>query len=340
MRNAILLANLWLFVSQQSLTAISIDTVPVGDVGNATDPATGNTLGGVSYAYRIGTTEVTVGQYTAFLNAVAAADPYALYGTAMATDLNVAGIARSGSSGSYTYSPIGSPNHPITHVSWGDAARFANWLNNGQPTGAEGPGTTETGAYTLNGATSNSALNSVSRNANATWVIPTLDEWYKAAFYDPSAGQYRLYATGSDSPPVSAPPGNVPNTANFKSPTTGYAVTGSTSYSISQNYLTDVGAYTSTIGPYGTFDQGGNALEWNETLILSYRGVQGGSWAKDQVGLQYNRFGSAPPSIDTSLTGFRVAMVPEPSTLTLIFIASVAALGALTREVDPKNWAR
>ena len=43
------------------------------------------------------------------------------------------------------YSVIsGSGNHPVNYVSWYDAIRFANWLNNGQ-----GSGDTETGAYTL-----------------------------------------------------------------------------------------------------------------------------------------------------------------------------------------------
>ena len=48
-----------------------------------------------------------------------------------------------------------SRNCPISYVTWGDAARFCNWLQNGQPTGSEGTGTTETGAYTLNGDTTN-----------------------------------------------------------------------------------------------------------------------------------------------------------------------------------------
>jgi sulfatase modifying factor 1 len=164
-------------------TAITFETVPVGDVGNPNDPATGNFYGGVSTAYNIGKYEVTVAQYTAFLNAVAATDTYNLYNTNMASNANIAGISRSGSPGSYTYSPIGSVNHPITNVSWGDAARFTNWLHNGQPSGAEGPGTTETGAYTLNGATSDSALTGVTRNVGATWFIPTENEWYKAAYY-------------------------------------------------------------------------------------------------------------------------------------------------------------
>src|SRR5215213_4281486 len=166
---------------------ISIDTVLVGDIGNANDPATGNLYGGVTYAYNIGKYEVTVGQYTAFLNAVAATDTYSLYNTAMAMDLSAAGILQSGSSGGYTYSVIGSAGHPVTYVNWGDAARFANWLHNGQPTGAEGPGTTETGAYMLDGAESREALSAITRNADATWFIPTESEWYKAAYHHPAA---------------------------------------------------------------------------------------------------------------------------------------------------------
>src|SRR4029079_10773318 len=92
-----------------------------------------------------------------------------------------------GPSGSYSYDVIGSPNHPVTYVSWGDAARFANWMHNGQPTGGQGPATTETGAYTLNGATTQVALSAVTRNPGSKWFIPTENEWYKAAYYQPAA---------------------------------------------------------------------------------------------------------------------------------------------------------
>src|ERR1043166_7794532 len=104
----------------------------------------------------------------------------------MSSDLNIAGIARAGVSGGYTYSVIGSPNHPVTYVNWGDAVRFANWLHNGQPSGLQDATTTEDGAYTLNGALSNADLSAVSRNADASWFIPTENEWYKAAYYQPA----------------------------------------------------------------------------------------------------------------------------------------------------------
>src|SRR6476659_3432762 len=112
LKHAVIALVLLAALATQSL-AVTIDTVPVGNVGNANDSTS---FGGVNYAYRIGMTEVTIGQYTAFLNAVAATDTYSLYNTKMATNLNFAGISRSGSPGNYSYSPIGSPNKPVTYV--------------------------------------------------------------------------------------------------------------------------------------------------------------------------------------------------------------------------------
>src|SRR6476620_9811639 len=88
-------------------SAITIDTVPVGDVGNANDPATGGLYGSVSYPYRIGKYEVTSAQYVAFLNAVAATDTYGLYDSANMGASNGPGIKRNGTSGNYTYTLMG-----------------------------------------------------------------------------------------------------------------------------------------------------------------------------------------------------------------------------------------
>jgi formylglycine-generating enzyme required for sulfatase activity len=319
--------------------AVTILTVPVGNAGNAGEVQSQGTFGAVGYDYLIGTTEVTVGQYTDFLNAVAATDTYALYNTLMATDLNIAGISRSGPSGSYSYSVIGSANHPVTYVSWGDAARFSNWLHNGQPTGAQDASTTEDGAYSLNGATTNAALNAVSRNPGAVWFLPSENEWYKAAYHknDGATGNYWDYPTSTDSVPYSdQPPGSdaptQSNTANFFGSDSiangyddGFAVTGSTSYSSSQNYLTDAGAYTLSASPYGTYDQGGNVFEWNEALIGgSFRGLRGGSWGSfsgDLLASFRDSFFPAGGSFNDGHFGFRVATVPEPSSAVLAIVA-------------------
>ena len=158
----------------------SLQFVTVGDPGNAADPATGSLYGSVAYVYQMGEYDVTVGQYCQFLNAVAATDTYGLYNSYMAlavtTAIPTVGIMQSGSPGSYTYSVsynaaawnsyatnypslypsalAAAADCPIFDVTWGDAARFCNWLQNGQPTNlGEAAGSTETGAYTLNGAT-------------------------------------------------------------------------------------------------------------------------------------------------------------------------------------------
>jgi formylglycine-generating enzyme required for sulfatase activity len=326
--------------------AVTISTVPVGDVGNPNDPATGNLYGGVNYVYNIGTYEVTVRQYTAFLNAVAATDTNALYNPSMATNLNIAGISRSGASGSYTYSVIGSPNHPVTYVSWYDSVRFANWLHNGQPSGPQNSSTTEDGAYTLSGTTDSGTPLAFSRNAGARWVIPTESEWYKAAYCQPAAAGgdsdgYWAYPMKTNSQPYSAqPPGTTPDNTrvgNFlqndglaNGYDDGHAVTGLNTYSSSQNYLTDVGAYTSSPSYYGTFDQGGNVYEWNElTPDVSFYPVdRGGSWGFYSVGLLASNPASFPPSDEYPTTGFRVASVPEPASITLCLAgACILALG-------------
>jgi hypothetical protein len=89
-------------------------------------------------------------------------------------------------------------NYPVTYVGFFSACRFANWLSNGQPTGAEGPGTTETGTYTVMDGWSG-----VRRNPGSTWALPSEDEWYKAAYYkggSTNAG-FWLYPTCSDTAP-------------------------------------------------------------------------------------------------------------------------------------------
>ena len=307
--------------------AVTYDLVPVGNAGNANDPATGNLYGGVNYPYQIGKYDVTIGQYTTFLNAVAVTDTYSLYNASMATDFNVAGIARTGSSGSYTYSAItnggNSANRPITYVSWFDSARFANWMANGQPTGAQSSTTTENGAYNLANWTSGTApaknVTNPNTSAAPTLFIPNENEWYKAAYFDPTlnsgAGGYYTYATQSN-----AAPGNVigsgTNQANYYNGV--YSVTQSGATDSNQNYLTDVGAFSSSGSFYGTFDQSGNVYQWNDLdgTSGSSRGLRGGYW-DFSASLASSDRSPVVPSFEDNGVGFRLASpvaVPEPST--------------------------
>ena len=292
-----------------------IEMVPVGNAGNAVDPEDGDSdtggvqnFGAVPYEFSIGKYEVNLEQYSAFLNAVAATDTYALYNPSMGTDLNIAGIERSGADGSYTYSVIGSGKRPVTYVSWFDCARFCNWLHNGRPSGAQDGSTTERGAYTLDGA---NTIEIVARNPGAKYWIPSEDEWYKAAYHQPSgqsgdSDDYWTYPTGSNTIPGNEI-GTTVNQANLNDGS-GYSVTQSGSYDSNQNYLTDGGAYEGSPGFYGTFDQGGNVDEWNDTVISSFfRGLRGGSWGDFEFSLR-SSFRVAPtPGSGSSFLGFRVA---------------------------------
>jgi formylglycine-generating enzyme required for sulfatase activity len=319
--------------------AVTIDMVTVGNPGNADDTG-GSGIGRVNYSYQIGKYDVTIGQYAAFLNAAAATDTYSLYNSSMGSDSNIKGIQQNGSSGSYTYSVIGSANRPITYVSWFDAARFANWMTNGQ-----GSGSTETGAYTLNGATTG---NAVAVNPGAAFYIPTENEWYKAAYYSPNYGGsgvagYYAYATQSDT----APGNTIGSTANQANWYTGsrFSVTQSGSYIANQNYLTDVGAFSGSESFYGTFDQSGNVYQWNDLDGLassgSSRGLRGGRWSSDYSPFYLSSSNSLPgdPSGENRYIGFRLASplgassVPEidPNSLGSVLALVLGSLGLLER---------
>lgn len=93
------------FFAAHCAEAVTIDWVHVGNPGNAADTH-GAGYGAVGHSYQIGKYEVTAGQYTEFLNAVAKADPNGLYNTNMSDPLGAFGanIQRSGSSPNFSYS--------------------------------------------------------------------------------------------------------------------------------------------------------------------------------------------------------------------------------------------
>lgn len=168
--------------------------VLVGDAGNIADNLTG--YGDVSYNYYVGKYEVTNQEYVEFLNAVAKTDTYQLYLNNMSFD-SLGGITRSGSAGEYVYTTkINKNNKPVNFVNWSNCARYCNWLHNGKPTGAQNSATTENGAYDM-------TQSFVVRKPEATYFIPSENEWYKAAFYKGNGTNsgYWLYATQSNTAP-------------------------------------------------------------------------------------------------------------------------------------------
>lgn len=331
------------FLASGAIANVVIDRVPVGNVGNPGDtryPSGGvSSFGGVGYMYSIGKFEVTVGQYTEFLNKVAATDTYGLYNALMADPSSQyvwgCNIQRSGSPGSYTYTVgNGSPtdvtnwaSRPVNYVSYWDSCRFANWMHNGQPTGAQGVGTTETGAYTLSGYTGSDG-HTIQRNTGWTWAVASEDEWYKAAYHKNNgvtANYWNCPTRTNDVPSnvVSDPdPGNSANYFDYNH------ATGNGTWSIgSPYYRTEVGEFENSYSPYGTFDQGGNVWEWNEALITGgpVRGLRGGSFYQGIELLASDRTFS-DPSIEYSDVGFRLSAVPEPATVAMLVLAGAELL--------------
>jgi formylglycine-generating enzyme required for sulfatase activity len=305
--------------------------VSIGNPGNAPDDAAhcdAMDCGSVPYPYEIAKYEVTNAQYAEFLNAVAGDDPNGLYNPAMESDAR-GGITRSGSPGSYVYAvKPGRANNPVVFVSFRDAMRFANWLDNGQPQGAQGPATTEDGSYTI--TAQGIAANSIRRKRGIGVVVPTENEWYKAA-HSNAAGVYFDYPMGSDAEPSSdVPPGGA-SSANFYELLGGFALTGSTTFVPSFNYLSDVGAYASAASPFGTFDQGGNVAEWTERIVNgAFRRTRGGSWDNLSANLAAASQALEDPATQEDYLGFRVA-VPEPAGAAAIAVLVVSALGARRR---------
>jgi hypothetical protein len=315
---------------------VVIEAVTVGNPGNAGDPIQfQGTFGSVDYVFFMGKYEVTAGQYAAFLNAVAATDPYGLYDTRMWTHAAGCKIQRLGSPGSYSYSVAPDwANRPVNFVSWGDAARFANWLHNEQRSGPPDLDTTEDGSYFLNGMTADHELEEVVREADATWVIPTENEWYKAAYHknDGVTGNYWNYPMGTNAAAsndlIDPDPGN---NATFQQP--GNDLTIGPPY-----YRTEAGAHENSESPYGTFDQGGNVQEFNETVPeWDIRGIRGGSWFWGNIMGKWDRPIDMHSSDQFDDLGFRVATlsletqsvptVSAPGLLAMVLLVALA--GAL-----------
>jgi sulfatase modifying factor 1 len=303
----------------------NLSFVTVGDPGNAADPLTGH--GSVPYTYKMGTYDITGAQYVAMLNAVAQTDQFFLYNPSMgpANGFGNCGIIQSGSIGHYFYSVVpGEENMPINNISWFDAARFCNWLDQGQPeTGVEDSSTTETGSYPLDGHYNDPAFAGVQRSPNAKYVIPSVDEWYKASFYkggSTNAG-YWLYPTQSNTPPSNVV-GDGANNANFVDPVLGF--------SNPAFGLTPVGSFPGSPGPYQTFDMAGDVSEWTDTTTPdgTQRVILGGPYNLNYMYLQSSDFFVDSPFDYGPETGFRIAEVPEPASVAILGITS---FGLITR---------
>lgn len=253
--------------------AFTLDFVNIGNAGNAADTSG---YGAVADAFRMGMHEVTIDQ---FAKANAAAG-----GTLGDGDENPYSIGVNGAA---------------LRTSWLEAAKFANYLTSGTYNG---------GAYQFSDV---NTLTGVDRDAavstyGTVYVLPTEDEWYKAAYLKSDGSAYTLYATG-DSVPTAGAGGENYNGVN------------SNPWDVGSGGLAENN---------GTFDMNGNVWEWNESAydgtldnMAENRVIRGGAFLNSEIYLRSSRRNSLNPTGENNDIGFRVAAIPEPSSIGLMALA-------------------
>jgi len=259
----------------------TIDFVDIGNAGNAPDTSG---YGSVGYNYQMGMHEVTIDQFA----------------KARAAD------SRIGNGNENPYG--GGANRAASDVSAYEAMKFSNWLTTGDA---------YAGAYQFDGS---GLLQAVDRDAavaayGTVYVLPTEDEWYKAAYYKPvNDGSYSLYASGLDTVPVHG-------TANGWNYYKGDYAIGS------PDYIWDSGFGAQEQN--GTYDMMGNVWEWNESAwdgtldnMSEYRVMRGGVLDATEYFLASSRRISNLPAVEGDTIGFRVAAIPEPSSALLLLVGS------------------
>ena len=326
---------------------VTFDWTTVGNPGNAPDTLTmtkgavpDNTTGygSVGYTYQISKYDVTNAQYVQFLNAVdpAGSNTLRVYTTKMSDpNANPPGLAYTGGIdrnpaagiGLKYSAKAGQENTPAIWINWASGARFVNWLANSQ-----GSGSTESGVYDMSVFTGNSYATPPARANGATVFLPSEDEYYKAAYYDPTksgTGGYWQYGTQSNTAPSSVAPAGTSNSANIGAGTDGQsagtlastmATTGAT-FDSAVNYLTAVGAYTAATSAYGLYDVEGLVYNWTEGTRTSFGNqlpiYRGGSWRYNEgaSGAAYRNVYSGANATSYAWYGFRVASLPATITI-------------------------
>ena len=296
----------------QGANQFAMEFVTIGNPGNAADTnmdATPRNAGRVTYTYDIGKFEISREMITKYNAATENAS----------RQITLADMTSYGGNG---------PNKPATGVSWNEAARFVNWLNTST-------GNAAAYKFTTAGVNDNISLwqsgdagydaSNPFRNRFAKFVLPSHDEWYKAAYYNADGSNYYISPNGSNTAPEAVSSG----------------LTGAVYYrEFSQGpaNVTQAGG----LSPYGVMGLGGNVWEMQEstadlsnTDATTTRMWRGGTWNSDFHELSVWRVGpyNLFPTNDSINIGFRVATVtpadatvPEPSTMV---IGTILGLGGL-----------
>jgi hypothetical protein len=254
------------------IRGIEIEFLAIGNPSNPGDTrldANPIDCGAVDYAYNIGKYEITNAQWDGFVSAAGAP-----------TGSLVDGSSPYDRSAYWT-----GDNIPTNCVSWYEAAQFCNYLTSGDKS---------KGAYQFSGTNLNPGdFLGIDRDSaisiyGTTYVIPTENEWYKAAYYTSSG--YSTFANGTDTLPVAGT---------------------DTNYDMVLGQPWQVGVGNGTQEQNHTFDMMGNLWEWNETLLFTdNRGIRGGSYYYHEYLKSSNQHSESPDNEHT-LIGFRVASVSE-----------------------------
>ena len=268
----------------------TIDFVDIGNTGNAADTTT---YGAVPYEYRASIYEISQDAIT------------------KATASGMANVT----AGAWT------GNQPAANISWYEAAAFVNFLNTNSGKTAAYDLTFSSGSWSMALWSSEQAWTAggtnLYRNKNAFYFLPSENEWYKAAYYNPAGSNYFLYPTASSSVPTAVASGTNEGSAVYR-PALVPAIVDSAGGS----------------SPHGTMGQGGNVREWNESAFDDSnnisselrRAIRGGGWANAEISLRSSNRLGADPTGEVGNLGFRVASVPEPSAYALLLMAGAGWL--------------
>ena len=288
----------------------SLDFVEIGSPGNA-DIGTLRPAGGVDYEYRIGQFEISREQVE------------------LANSAGNLGITLwQGERSLLTLRP----EMPASVVTRNEAARFVNWLNEEQGIPHAYKFEFQPGE---SGYTSNANLllwepddpgydpDNLFRNSLTRYVLPTENEWFKAAYYNPTALDNG--AGGYTSLPNTSGNTRLP-------PSDGVAV------GLIATGPLDVELARAT-SFFGTNGMAGNVQEITETAWDRVNDDPGegvtlldGHWQHQRsLDASARQRSSLSPDGGTELIGFRVASIPEPSTVTLSLLPLLFMLHGRTR---------
>lgn len=212
-------------------------------------------------------------------------------------------------------------DQPAAFVDWFEAAAFVNYLNTDRGFTAAYDLSWDGESWSMNLWSSTDAWQlggeNLYRHKDAFYFLPSENEWFKAAYYKgggTNAG-YWSYPTQADIPPSAVASGVLAGTAVFDGqaePASVFANGG--------------------LAAYGQRGMGGNISEWTESAwdgsnnsVSEDRTVRGGDWfnSVDPLASDYRDINA--PLYESDFIGIRVASVPEPPTVALLFFTGVAA---------------